>query len=588
MKKNNKKNRLYPMKNIFIFGIIVILLISAVSTSQIDIKATTMGSRGIEWDAAINFDEPGGESDYLIFGEAPDANDGPPEDSYDMPKPPSPPYPPYIRSWFDDGLGGPYTQLLKDYRFYPDTHKTWNLSIQWVPSDYSTPTTITISWNTIDIDNSEYDIVFLCDNAGSPLTDMLVNNNYVFTCPANTPQNFKIICGSNQDPIANDDYPFVSEDSTDNQIDALDNDYDPDFDDLEIISVTNPPHGSAYTDGDYIYYTPDPEYNGADEFDYTIDDGNGGTDTATVYVTVTGVNDDPVANDDYAVVQESSTDNQIDVLDNDYDIDGDDLEIIEVTTPAHGNATHDGDYVYYTPQGGYSGSDTFDYTITDNNGSTGVVATVHITIIENSPPETPCPPSGSTFGYFNIPYEYLASTTDPDEDQIYYMFYWGDGTCSDWIGPYESGDCAAASHTWTVGDNYEVKVKAKDVYDAESDWSDSIMVHIAAPALQIRQINGGLSKVSARIKNNGDAPASQVNWSISVKGGMLALIDAAASGTISSLNVGEEAIIDSDDASIVGFGLVDITVTAETAGAPIASENVKGLVLLYIVFIISW
>ena len=586
MKNNNKKNRLYPIKNKFIFGIIVILLISAVSTSQIDIKATTTDPRDIEWDATINFDEPGGESDYLIFGEADDANDGPPHDDYDMPKPPSPPYPPYIRSWFDDGLGDPYIQLLKDYRHYPDTQKIWNLSIQWNPSDYVTPTTITISWDPNDIDNSEYNTVFLCDNAGSPITDMLVNNNYEFTCPASTPQNFKIICGSNQDPIANDDYPSVSEDSTDNQIDALDNDYDPDSDDLEITSVTNPAHGTTYTDGDYIYYTPDPEYNGADEFDYTIDDGNGGTDTATVYVTVTGVNDDPVANDDYAVVQEFSTDNKIDVLDNDYDIDGDDLEIIDVTTPSNGTATHDGDYVYYTPQGGYSGSDSFDYTITDNNGSSGVVATVYITIIENEPPETPDLPSGPTFGYFNTPYEYTASTTDPDIDQIYYMFYWGNGTYSDWLGPYDSGETCTESHTWTVGGNYEVKVKAKDVHDAESNWSDSIMVHIAAPALEIRQITGGISKVSAKIKNNGDAPTSQVNWSISIKGGILGLIDVTVSGTISSLNINEEAIIDTNDASIVGFGLVYITVTAETTGAPVASDTVKGLVLLYIVIVI--
>jgi len=445
MKNNNKKNRLYLIKNRFIFGIIIILLISAVSTSQIDIKVATIGPRDIEWDATINFDEPGGESDYLIFGEADDANDGPPHDDYDMPKPPSPP-PPYIHSWFDDGLGDPYTQLLKDCRQYPDTHKIWNLSIQWFPSDYVTPT-----------------------------------------------QNFKIICGSNQNPIANDDY---------------------------------------------------------------------------------------------AVVQEFSTDNQIDVLDNDYDIDGDDLEIIDVTTPSNGTATHDGDYVYYTPQGGYSGSDSFDYTVTDNNGSSGVVATVHITIIENEPPETPDPPSGPTFGYFNTPYEYTASTTDPDIDQIYYMFYWGDGTYSDWLGPYDSGDPVAASHTWTVGGNYEVEVKAKDVHDAESGWSDSIIVHIAAPVLEIRQMNGGISKVSAKIKNNGDAPASQVNWSISIKGGILGLIDVTVSGTVSSLNINEEVIIDTNDASIVGFGLVDITVTAETTGAPVASDTVKGLVLLYIVIVI--
>ena len=582
----NKKNRLSPIKNIFVFGIILILLISAANSLQIDTKATTLEPREVEWDVIINFDEPGGESDYLIFGEAPDAYDGPPEDDYDLPKPPSPPYPPYIRAWFDDGIGGPYTQLLKDYRHYPDTQKTWNLTIQWVPSDYVTPTTITISWEIDDLEDSEYENIYLCDNAGSPLTDMLVNNNYGFSCPANIPQNYKIICGANQDPIADDDYPNVPEDSTNYIIDALSNDYDPDFDDLEITDVTDPSHGSVFTDGDYIYYTPDSEYNGYDEFDYTIDDGNGGTDTATVYATVTGVNDDPVAVDDYADVQEFSTDNQIDVLNNDYDIDGDDLEITDVTTPSHGTATHDGDYVYYTPESGYSGSDSFDYTITDNNGSSDIEATVHITIIENDPPETPSAPSGSTFGYYDTVYDYTTSTTDPNNDQIYYMFSWGDGTLSEWIGPIDSGDPVEASHAWNIGGNYQVKVKAKDEHDVESGWSDSTMVHIAAPELQITQINGGLAKVTARIKNNGETSSSQVNWSISVKGGILELIDVQASGTASSLDVGEQIIVDTNGESIVGFGLVDITITAETNGSQVAVESVMGLVLLYIVLVV--
>ncbi len=131
--------------------------------------------RSIQWDVTMNFTEPGGKSAYVKFGEATDANDGPPADSYDMGLSPPPPNA-YIRSWFDDGLGGPYTQLLKDYRYYPDTYKVWNLSVQWTPSDYVTPTAITISWDTIDLDNSEYDTVFLCDNVGSPLTDMLINN----------------------------------------------------------------------------------------------------------------------------------------------------------------------------------------------------------------------------------------------------------------------------------------------------------------------------------------------------------------------------------------------------------------------------
>jgi len=78
-----------------------------------------------------------------LFGESPDANDGLSADSYDEPKPPSQPIP-YIRAWFNDSLNDLYNLLSKDYRYYTDICKQWNLSIQWVPSDYETPTIVNL------------------------------------------------------------------------------------------------------------------------------------------------------------------------------------------------------------------------------------------------------------------------------------------------------------------------------------------------------------------------------------------------------------------------------------------------------------
>ena len=77
--------------------------------------------RAIVWDVTLNFNESGGRIDYVVFGEAPDANDGPPADSYDQPKPPAQ-MPPYVRAWFDDNLSSPYNQLSKDYREYNNTN----------------------------------------------------------------------------------------------------------------------------------------------------------------------------------------------------------------------------------------------------------------------------------------------------------------------------------------------------------------------------------------------------------------------------------------------------------------------------------
>ncbi len=90
----------------------------------------------------------------------------------------------------------------------------------------------------------------------------------------------------NQPPEAHDDQITVYMDSIDNQVDVLANDNDPDGDSLTIISVTDPSHGTVFQDGSYVYYTPNEGYIGDDSFVYTVSDGKGGTDTATVDVTV--------------------------------------------------------------------------------------------------------------------------------------------------------------------------------------------------------------------------------------------------------------------------------------------------------------
>ena len=158
-----------------------------------------LGFRDVIWNVTLSFDEPDGANDYTIFGEASDANDGSPPDNYDEPKPPAPPTP-YIRASFNDSLNEPYNFLWKDYRHYPDTSKKWNLSVQWVPIDFVTPTTVTISWSTDEVGFSEYSIVKFCNSSEVQLRNMLIENNYSFLCPAMVPQIFYIICQGNNTP----------------------------------------------------------------------------------------------------------------------------------------------------------------------------------------------------------------------------------------------------------------------------------------------------------------------------------------------------------------------------------------------------
>jgi len=61
---------------------------------------------------------------------------------------------------------------------------------------------------------------------------------------------------------------------------------------------------------------------------------------------------------------------------------------------------------------------------------------------------------------------------------IYYLFDWGDGTYSGWVGPFESGKKAKISHIWNEKGTYTIRVKAKDSSGAQSEWSDSVEIRL--------------------------------------------------------------------------------------------------------------
>ena len=141
----------------------------------------------------------------------------------------------------------------------------------------------------------------------------------IFHEPDDAMLGFVRVDAVNDNPVAEDDSATVAEDSINNAIDVLANDDDVDADTLTITGVTQGANGAVTFTTTGVSYTPNADYFGADIFTYTISDGNGGTDTATVNVTVTPVNDNPVAMDDSANVNEDSTNNAIDVLANDND-----------------------------------------------------------------------------------------------------------------------------------------------------------------------------------------------------------------------------------------------------------------------------
>jgi subtilisin family serine protease len=94
----------------------------------------------------------------------------------------------------------------------------------------------------------------------------------------------------------------------------------------------------------------------------------------------------------------------------------------------------------------------------------------------NSEPEKPDAPNGPSSGQTGEFYDYGASTIDVDGDDIYYLFDWGDGNYSEWLGPFNSYDICTGSHNWSKKDDYEIMVKVKDEFGLESEWSDPLIV----------------------------------------------------------------------------------------------------------------
>ncbi len=190
-------------------------------------------------------------------------------------------------------------------------------------------------------------------------------------------------------PIAVDD-SLNTPVGTPGSINVLANDTDPDHDPLTVTTPTpTAAHGTvSCTAAGICTYTPAAGYVGPDSFDYTITDGNGGFDTATVSVTVFQPNRPPVGNpDSYTTPQDTTliVPAATGVLANDTDPDGNALTASKVGDPSHGAVVLNADGSFaYTPVAGYSGPNSFTYQVSDGTVSVGPI-TVSIEVIPPVP-----------------------------------------------------------------------------------------------------------------------------------------------------------------------------------------------------------
>jgi large repetitive protein len=281
----------------------------------------------------------------------------------------------------------------------------------------------------------------------------------------------------NDPPVAVNDSATVAED-TPIRISPLANDTDLDGNPLTIIAASSP-NGTVVINPDgTITFTPNANFNGPTTITYQISDSNGGFATATINVTVTPVNDPPVARNDVFTMDEDTT-ARIPVLANDSDLDGNPLTVTAASSP-NGVVTINADgTISFTPTPNFFGPATITYTISDGQGGTST-ATVTVNVININELPVDGDERLTTIGGVLNTIPVLNNATDLDRDQLTVfsasvnigtVTINPDGTLS-YVAPFGYGGPATIVYVVSDGrGGFDRSVVVIDVIEASADMN---------------------------------------------------------------------------------------------------------------------
>ena len=264
----------------------------------------------------------------------------------------------------------------------------------------------------------------------TPNANFLGQDSFVYAASdgsfsSNATARINVTAGANSAPLAVDDRYTATEDTTLTVSAAsgvLLNDSDSDGNPITATLLTQPANGNVVlaANGSFTY-TPSPNYFGNDSFTYRASDGLLNSIPATVFLTVNGTPDAPVAqNDSYFMDRGVTLTVSVasGVLRNDSDADGQSLIAQIVGAPASGslNFAPDGSFTY-TPLASFSGTVTFTYRASDGSLASSVAT---VTILVNSRPHAAADVYTATEDItLNVPAPgVLGNDSDPDNDPI--------------------------------------------------------------------------------------------------------------------------------------------------------------------------
>lgn len=232
---------------------------------------------------------------------------------------------------------------------------------------------------------------------------------------------------------------------------------DADSDQLTFSIATLPAHGVLNGTPPTVTYTPALNYNGLDAFTFTVSDGSMTSEAATVSLTVTAVNDRPVALPQSLTVLQGLSRN---LTLTGTDVEGAPLTYAIATAPAHGSLSGSGPARTYTPAAGYAGPDSFTFTVSDGV-LTSEPATVSVTVTPNTPATVAAVLRSGLYAQRLWTLQ-TATFTDVDTDDWHTATIdWGDGTVTAGVVTEVTGRVSGAHRYQTPG-LYTVTVTVTD------------------------------------------------------------------------------------------------------------------------------
>jgi RHS repeat-associated protein len=286
----------------------------------------------------------------------------------------------------------------------------------------------------------------------------------------------------------------ATQEDTPVSIDVLANDSDPEGDVLTIVSASDAHGGTVDIVNGALRFLPAKNFNGSTELSYAVSDGAGNVVTGKVDVTVSAVNDRPeLVADQYTTTrgQQLIIPAAAGLLANDFDPEGDPLTVTGHGLAAHGVVEIEADgSLRYTPNAGYIGTDTIEYTVSDGEFEVGGSLTISVI---NVPPSLTLGGQDAIDEGGSYRLSIVGGDGDTDGAALTYVIDWGDGSAVQTLAAAELAERGGeVIHVFADDDDGPTNMSVRNISVTVSDGdggstsqSRALAVRNVAPAVAL-------------------------------------------------------------------------------------------------------